>query len=92
MWRSLKDFTVSHERLSLSTLTSLVLSHYNFTFLLMESRKRSYTEDVELPRSKKRAIEDERGSPAHVNGGVEADEPKDSNSLEVKIHSPDSQM
>ena len=51
---------------------------------LMESRKRSRTEDGDTSRAKKRAIKDEDDSPSPLNGAAsDPDEPKDDDHLEV---------
>ena len=52
----------------------------------MESRKRPRADDVQAAQSKKRALSSGRDSPLAVNG--DADEPKDTDSLEVNEHIP----
>lgn len=49
----------------------------------MESRKRPRAEDSDLLQSKKRAVSDNRDSPAPLNGVLDSSEPKDGDSLEV---------
>lgn len=50
----------------------------------MESRKRPRVDDGDALHSKKRVISDSHDSPVPVNGLLEAEEPKDSDNLEVR--------
>ena len=51
----------------------------------MEQRKRPHVEGSDTVYPKKRAALDSNGTPTHVNGVGNPDEPKDGDDLEVRI-------